>query len=99
MLLRFLVASICIFSLYSAELFSKETTSYQYCNAFFGLKKCIGISKGDVLVELESHEAAIYCDKDFPIIEESNDDDHYRRETTCIYNGKPIKPMKEYSNK
>tara|TARA_B100000780_G_C20647760_1_gene258043 strand:- start:168 stop:476 length:309 start_codon:yes stop_codon:yes gene_type:complete len=58
----------------------------------WGNSKCSKMEKGDVLYDIRSVDAILYCDEIQPTLE-----DHGGPSTTytCIYNGKPIKKWKE----
>ena len=53
--------------------------------------KCLKMEKGDVLYDIRSVDAVLYCDKNQLILE---DDEDASTAYTCIYNGKPVKKWK-----
>ena len=58
----------------------------------WGNNKCEKMEKGDILYDIRSLDAVLYCDENQLILE---DDGDAPTTYTCIYNGKPVKKWKE----
>jgi len=98
-LLLLLTITIVFSSNASAQFGKLDRNEYNfYCDGnsiradSWGNNKCKKMEKGDVLYDIRSVDAVLYCDENQLILED--DGDAYTT-YTCIYNGKPVKKWKE----
>jgi len=100
MKLLFLLFITIVFSSNATAQFGKlDRNEYNfYCDGnsiradSWGNNKCKKMEKGDVLYDIRSSDAVLYCDENQLILEVSLD---ASTTYTCIYNGKTIKKWKE----
>jgi hypothetical protein len=61
-------------------------------------KNCSKLEKGDVLHNLDVRLSVLYCDEDHLILQGELSRNTRVQTYTCIYNGKPIKTVKDVNN-
>jgi len=74
-----------------------ENEEYNYYCAR-NLEDCGNIKKGDMLEEISSGVAVVYCDKE-QLILPARETGKSTHQYSCIYNGKPFKPYNPSSTR